>query len=796
MSIAETDFRRKEVPTWIGVVLLAFVTIATYGRVARQSFLSYDDDINVTANPLLNPVSFRGTVAFWLSSYAGMYAPVTYTFFAGEAWLAERPGTAGSLRHFDPLIFKLGNLTLHLACAFSVFFLLRSLNLSTGPAFFGAAFFSLHPLHAESVGWITETKGLLSGLFSILALWQYVEFTRAEGMRAKAIAGLATLLFVLAILSKPAAVTVPLLALLLDVGWLNTPAKKTAPLIALWFALAAAISMLAKRLQPDNLQGFVTPWLDRPWIVGDAITFYLSKLVIPMELAPDYGRSPAVALQTTSIRYVWLVPVAITVALCLFRQRRTLLASWGIFLAALLPVLGFVPFEFQDISTVADRYAYLAILGPSLILACGLSRVWRPWSIALSTTILFGLGFLSFQQVGHWRSDETIFAHALKVNPASVQALSGLGGIAYRQGRLADALELYSRVPRLNPTLAATHLSRVQNNLGLVYSSLGKPEEAIRHFEMSVNSNPTTADVHNNLGLVLESQGRFDLAIQSFQNAVRQNKDSSISHYNLARLLKRTGNESQAARHFRTAFQLQPDLFQARTQYGAYLAKQGKTKEAIRQFELALRLNPRFAEAHHYLAKTLGSLGRPQDAAAHFQAALEILPTYVEARTDLAQFLLANGNPDEALEQLRVVLNLQPGPGSQLLLARALETLRRMPEAVHYYRAAWIANPRDLATANHLAWILATNPDDKIRSGTESRMIAKQLCVNESNNAEYWATLAAAQAELKQFEDAKQTVQKALAITDEKANPTLVGRLRVYLASFEHQQPIRDEAHP
>lgn len=789
--VEESEVRRQETIPWIGVLLLFFVTVVVHGRVVRQSFLGYDDDINVTANPLLNPVTPRGTVAFWLNGYAGMYAPVTYTFFALEAWLAERPATPESLRHLDPLIFKLGNLFLHLGCVLGVFALLRTLNLSTGPAFFGAAFFSVHPLHAESVGWVTETKGLLCGLFSILALCSYVTFTRTEGKRAVARGSLATFLFLLALLSKPAGVTVPLMALLLDVGMLQKPNRRSLALLSFWLALAAGFSLLAKRLQPDSVLGFVTSWSDRPLIAGDAVAFYLGKLVFPIHLAPDYGRSPAVALQSPAISFFWLIPVAITFALSFLRHRGIWLTAWGLFLAALIPVLGLVPFEFQDISTVADRYAYLALLGPSLALACWLSLVWRPWSLAISSLVLAVCGVLSMQQVGHWRSDEAIFSHTLRVNPRSVQALGGLGGIAYRQGKYSEAMELFLRVPAENPTLASTHLSRVRNNIGLTHAGLGNPEEAIRYFQTSIEENPNNADVHNNLGLVLESQGRLEDAIKAFRRAVKINGNSSVSRYNLARLLKQVGKETDAARQFRLAFQLQPDLFQARSQYGEILFRQGKTEEAIRQLRLSLRLNPRFAEAHHYLGRALASTGQLHEGLEHFRTALQILPGYVEARTDFADLLLANGKAAEAIEQYRLILNQKPGPASQLLLARAFESQGRLADAVAHYRAASIANPLDLPTANHLAWILATSTDDSIRNGKESLAIAVRICAEDNAPAAFFDTLAAAYAELGDFDDALLAARRAMALAEEMGNPAIVAEIRARLGRIEKRQPIR-----
>jgi hypothetical protein len=204
----------------LSVLLLVAAVLAVFGQVAGHEFLIYDDEPHLLENPRLNPVTWQNVGRFWIEpSYFGLYIPLSYTFFAAEAALAGKP--------LDPTVFHLGSLALHLACVLLVFTILRRLLHHDGAACAAALLFGLHPVQVESVAWISETRGLLCALFSLVAIWQLEIW---EGRRQNAESrnpeipnpqsaalhyALATVAFILALLSKPAAVAVPLVAAVL-----------------------------------------------------------------------------------------------------------------------------------------------------------------------------------------------------------------------------------------------------------------------------------------------------------------------------------------------------------------------------------------------------------------------------------------------------------------------------------------------------------------------------------------------------------------------------------------------------
>jgi len=516
-------------PLFLAVLLVA-VTLAVFGQVLGHGFLTWDDQQHVLYNPRLNPLTWRGVGQFWTEPYWGLYIPLSYTFFAAEAAVAGQP--------LDPAVFHLGNLALHVGCVLLVFVILRRLVRHDGAAFAGALLFGLHPVQVESVAWISETRGVLCGLFSLLAVWQYLcKGGRGKGEGGRARGGvnyaLATAAFVLALLSKPAAVAVPLVVGVLEVGLLRRPIRRMLLALTPWLLLSAGWVVLTKRGQPDELLPLVTPLWARPLVAGDALAFYLYKLVAPIGCGPDYGRSPGWVMGQGWFYIAWLLPAVVLVALGCLRNRRQWLTAAGISIAWLLPVLGLVPFSFQRISTVADRYLYLSLLGPALALAWFLSRRWNGWTLGITASILCLLGVLSTIQSGHWRNDTTLLAHALRVNPQSVTANHNLGFLFARRGRYVEAIRYYLEALGVDPVHVESHL-----NLGIALFRVGNIEGAEQHLRKALRLKPKWAIAHYELANVLAARGAAQEAVNHYRAALRRVPDDSDFHRDIRRRLK------------------------------------------------------------------------------------------------------------------------------------------------------------------------------------------------------------------------------------------------------------------
>jgi hypothetical protein len=420
--------RRKHVI----VLLLAAATLLAFGRSLSNQFLTFDDEPLIYANPHLNPPDAAGLAWQWSNPYWFMYTPVTST-----AWwaIAQIHGA------HDPFCFHAANLIVHFVAGWLCFLILRLLIQSDWAAAAGAVLFLVHPLQAEPVAWATGMKDLLSGCLALAAIWAYLRFLQSRrGLTYL----LATWLFVLALLAKPSTVVVPLICMAIEVIWLGGSWRRAAAWLAPWAIPAVAIAVVAGRVQP----AVGGPIWTRPLVAGDALAFYLAKLVFPVNLGIDYGRTTEMVVQSHPLN--WLVPVAAAVLIFIFRRNRAILAGATIFGLALLPVLGLKPFKFQLYSTVADRYVYLAMLGPALVAAALLKQ--RPKATLVAVVILVLLAVKSMIQSTYWFDSETLYRHAIETNPTSLLAHNNLGVVLADRGDVDGAIGQYLVVSQLDPT--------------------------------------------------------------------------------------------------------------------------------------------------------------------------------------------------------------------------------------------------------------------------------------------------------------------------------------------------------
>ncbi len=645
----------RDIASWIPhtvATLLVLVTLAVFWQVHSHEFVLWDDGLHVYENPYLQALTFDNIRVFWRAPYAELYIPLTYTLWALTAAVARgisASPTGGA--PFAPQFFHTLNLLVHLLSVLVVWRILRLLlgrvmlemqRVATSPpltrvewaAGGGALLFAIHPVQVEVVAWVTGFKDVLCGFLVYVAIWQYLCYARgdvaatASGKAAQDKASpalgrywLATGAFVLALLAKPAAVVVPVVAWVLDVwGWPQTWRHRRPALLA-WLGLAVLWGLFTSLKVQPTASGSPPLWT-RPLIAGDAVAFYLSKLGVPIWLGPDYGRSPEWLLAQWWHWLTGLGPWGLALWLWYKRTRVPwLVAAAGVLVAGLLPVLGLVPFAFQAYSTVADRYMYSAMLGPALALAWGLAQVRQRW-LAVGGAVLLGvLGIHSAWQAHYWHDTVALFEHELTVHPGSFMAHNTLGMALAAQNRLPAAIGYYTEAIRLWPRNSKAHY-----NLGNALSRQGKTQEAIQQYMEVLRLQSNSAEAYNGLGAALADQGRI----------------------------------AEAISHYTAALQLDPAYPQVHYNLGNALNRQGKMQEALQQYTEALRFKPNYAEAHHNLGATLADQGRVAEAISHYSAALQLRPRYVMAHYNLGVLLAKQGQLVEARQHFSEVLRLDP----------------------------------------------------------------------------------------------------------------------------------------
>ncbi|MBX3414343.1 MAG: tetratricopeptide repeat protein [Pirellulales bacterium] len=583
--------------------LLVLVTLLAYARLYRAELLDLDDHENITFNGLINPPSWSGLATLWREPFFGMYAPLSYTLLAGECWVAQHlPGTDG--HHLDPTIFHAGNVALHATCVLLVFLILRGLVADDVAAAMGALLFSLHPLQVEAVAWVTEVRGMLCGLLALLSIYAYLRFlgppppikgahadqTPRMGSRGRtAFYIVALVAYLLALLSKPSAAAVPLILMIFEGVLYQRSWRPMLARLAWWGVPAIGLAWWTRQLQDDSVSRFVfePAWWQRPFVALDALTFYLGKLLMPVGLAFDHGRSPQTVLAQWSTYVIWLVPVGLVTLLAWLPGRRWWLTVCGIFVAGLLPSLGLVSFAFQDLSTVAERFAFLAMLGPALAVAWMMT--WpsvRPWRGELSL-VLVGLALVTVRQTGFWHDTQTLLAHGLAVHPNSTLCLTNEALQRAEAGDLTAAEMLLDRVVAINPNEA-----RVWMNLAAVYTRQGRPADAIGALERAVEQHSAEPQPKLDLARVLLEQNDYERIVSLLQEVVQVRPQDLEAHTYLGIAHSNLGQPAEASVHWSIVVQAQPENVAARQMLGESLAQAGRRTEALEQLREVLRRQP------------------------------------------------------------------------------------------------------------------------------------------------------------------------------------------------------------
>ncbi|MES2459771.1 MAG: tetratricopeptide repeat protein [Armatimonadota bacterium] len=578
--------------------IVALLTLAVFGQVLGFSFTNYDDITNVTSNPHFNPVTPRSIGYLWTHGYNELYMPVTYAICAFLGPLTKPIYVPGGGNVFmEPALFHGVSLLLHTANALLVFALLYRLVRRIWPACAGALLFALHPVQVESVAWVTGMNNLTSGFFGLLALWFYVvaadKGDKKTG-RARLAYVLATVFYVLALLSKPTATAVPLIAAAID--WLflrRSPSQWLRALIP-WVVLAIGLAVITRFTSETSQKINLALWV-RPFIAGDALAFYLAKLVFPIKLGVNYGRSMAL-VQSNWWGYVtWVVPAA--VAFLLWhkgKQERLLLAGAAVFVAALVPMLGFVPYYTMEITTVSGRFLYLALLGAGMVLAWLLTNLRLPSLVrgGLCAALLLFFTTLTLRQLPYWRDTFNLATAQISINPNDAASQTNYGIVLASTGRLADAIPYFRKAIEIKPENAI-----YQYHLGTALEDSGDAVGAAPVLREAVRLDPRFTLAQVRLGGVLLKTGQAEAAIEPLQKAVEVSPRDASANYLLGIALAGAQRLPEAETQFRHVLTVSSEMPEARQALGRVLEKQGRHREAAQVYSEILKKSPENAEA-------------------------------------------------------------------------------------------------------------------------------------------------------------------------------------------------------
>jgi tetratricopeptide (TPR) repeat protein len=714
--------RRRGADVLLGAAIIA-ATLVAYVSAIRAGYI-WDDDSYVHANPVVTAPD--GWWRVWVPRQTPQYYPLVFLTFWNEAHL-------WGVKH--PSGFHAINVILHGISGVLVWVILRRLGVPG--AWLAGAVFALHPVHVESVAWITERKNVLSGVFYFAAFLGYLRYADGKG-RVHYVASL--VFYAMALLSKTVTCTLP--AALLIVTWSRGRRidrrllLSLAPMVVLGAALGAiTVWMERTHVGASGVEWHVT--LPQKLILASrALWFYAAKIVFPYKLTFIY---PRWALDARSAaQWLWVVATIAAFALAfVFRSRigRGPVAALLFFAVTLGPALGFIQVYPMRYSFVADHFQYLASLGVivlgTAIGALAFERLPRPAQAAACGTLIAMLGVLTWLQSMTYADEETLWRETIARNPAAWIAHNNLGVLLDQRGEGDDAIRHYSETLRLKPD----HVEAM-NNLGLLFAARGHYEQAIEWYRTALTTKSDAYDVRVNLGMSLLAIGRPGDALDEFENVIR-NQESS--------------DDTRGSR-------------------GTALAENGR-------------------------GLALAQLGGRLAAADAFRRATELDPSYVEAWSNLGLALQSMGRGDEAIAALRQALALDPSfEQARLNLGIILTGERAYAEALRVFREGADRVPESLLLRMNLAWLLATTPMDADREPDAAIEIARSVCeATRFEHARSLDALAAAYASAGRFEDAIRFAERAAGLAQAGGQTSLAAevssRLEGYRAGRPHRLP-------
>jgi tetratricopeptide (TPR) repeat protein len=531
---------------------LAAVTLAVFWNVQFHDFILYDDLSYVVLNRHVQSGLTGGSI-LWAVTTLEMsnWHPLTWISLMLDY----------DLFRLNPAGYHWTNLLIHIASAILLFSVLKRMTEDIWKSALVAVLFAIHPLHVESVAWVSERKDVLSAFFWFLTMGAYVRYTERPG------AGnyfLIIAAFSLGLLAKPMLVTLPFVLILLDiwplrrlpvpftrsnktlsddvgdrgVTWLHALREKL-PLFFLAL-LSSVVTYLAQMSWKAIPSLEALPLETRMANALIAYVQYIAKMLWPADLAFFYPYAAWWSPWMVSGAVLLLTGLTI-LTMSVLERRPYLAVGWLWYLGTLVPVIGIVQVGSQ---AMADRYTYIPLIGLFILIAWGVPELFgnlrfrKPFLSVLSVVIVSVLAGCSWQQVQQWKNSVTLFERALSVTSRNYLAHNNLGVALFFEGRIEDAIRHYTQALRIKPNFADARI-----NIGVAQAAQGKYDEAICHYREALRIRPDDAGTHNNIGVALAAQGKVEGAIDHYTQALRISPDHEKARANLAAAL--AGREEQ-----------------------------------------------------------------------------------------------------------------------------------------------------------------------------------------------------------------------------------------------------------
>jgi len=631
---------------------LIAITWLVFGQTVGHDFVNLDDHVYVYENPrIIQGITLDNVIGVFAHLHARNWHPLTSISHMLDCQLF---GLNAGGHHFT-------NVLLHTIAVLLLFLVFHQMTGAFWSSAFVASLFAIHPLHVESVAWISERKDVLSADFFMLTLWAYLHYARSPSVGRYAV----VMLFLgLGLMSKPMLVTLPFVLLLLDywplkrtcdqnqvfrnsrsevdTRWRVTSGRMfTLVLEKIPLLVLSAFSCAATLLAQSNSKA--TNGLDQlpfTWRFNNAIITYVTyvwKMIWPTRLAVFYPHPNDQLPLWQVILAITFLAVCSLLAILLRKRLPYILTGWFWYTGMLVPVIGLVQVGEQ---ARADRYTYLPQIGLYVMIAwavADLARSYRNHRIVLAVAAPAAIAALSacaFVQTSYWKNSETLWTHTLAVTSDNDVAHNNLGYLSLQRGELDDAISHLNTALNIRARNTASHynLGRalIENNLANTLARKGLASEAIPHYEEAVRLRPDYADAYYNFGSVLFREGKIDNAITEWQKALAIQPYDAEAHTSLGTAFGRKGMLRKAITEYQQALQVAPQNRLAMNNLAWLLAtssdasnRDGTRAVALAReaIQLSSDVDPNFLRT---LAAAYAEIGRFSEAVATAEQAMQI----------------------------------------------------------------------------------------------------------------------------------------------------------------------------
>ena len=624
-------------------LLLILTIITVYGQVKNFDFVGYDDQEYITENShIQNGLTLENIIWAFTTFHSTNWHPLT--------WLSHMLDC--ELYGLNPMGHHLTNLLLHTMNTILLFIVLELMTGAIWKSAFVAALFALHPLHVESVAWVSERKDVLSAFFGVLTMGAYYRYVKGPDFKNYV---LVIVFLGLGLMAKPMLVTLPFVLLLLDFwplkrfhfkdNYLIQPEKVTHyvtrkiyrlifekfPL----FILVVMSSVLTFFAQKSGGAVIVLEKLSLKNRIANALVSYVDyafKMFWPNKLAVFYPHPGNTLHEWQIFGAVFLITCACILAILTARKYPYIVIGLFWYLGTLVPVIGLVQVGEQ---AMADRYTYIPLIGLFIVVAWGASDLFRKWHIrkiylsVIAMIILSALTVRTYFQIGYWKNGVALFEHAIKVTENNFKAHNNLA-TALGQTDLDRAIFHYKEAVRINPRYVTA-----LGNLGLAFFNKGNYDEAISYFTKALKINPKKVDMRMDLANIFFLEGKHEEAISQYREIIKTDSKNANAHFNLALMLSDQKKFYQAELHFKEALKINPNHERAHYYLANIELKQGKLKEASSHLAEAIKIKPDYVQAYNKIGLVLFKQGKLNKAKVFFSKAIQLDPNNVEARKNI-----------------------------------------------------------------------------------------------------------------------------------------------------------------